>query len=57
MNHISYQLLDEANLKEIFGCDEYGMITVPTASHNNCGSRCVIKLHIQNGKISGLSTD
>lgn len=57
MNQIPYQLLDESALKQKFGCDKHGIITVPTASHNNCGSRCVIRLRIQNGKIIGLSTD
>ncbi|MCI8281472.1 MAG: molybdopterin-dependent oxidoreductase [Lachnospiraceae bacterium] len=57
MNQLSYELLNETYLKEQFGCSKDGIITVPTASHNNCGSRCVIKIRIQNGKILDLSTD
>ena len=57
MDRLTYRLLDEAYLKQTFGCDEDGVITVPTASHGNCGSRCVIKIRIKDGKILGLSTD
>lgn len=57
MNRLSYEVLNETYLKEQFGCSQDGVITVPTASHNNCGSRCVIKIRIQNGKILDLSTD
>lgn len=57
MDRLSYTLLNEDRLKHTFGCNEAGIITVPTASHNNCGSRCVINIRLQNGKILGLSTD
>lgn len=57
MYKIPYQLLDETKLARLFGRDKEGVITVPTASHNNCGGRCVIKIHLKNGKILDLSTD
>ena len=57
MKRIPYTLLNETYLKSIYGCDKDGIITVPTASPNNCGNRCVIKIKIKNGKILGLSTD
>lgn len=56
-HYLPYHLLDENLLAHTFGRQEDGSIIVPTASHNNCGSRCVIRIHIRDGKIIGLSTD
>lgn len=56
-HYLPYKLLDESLLAHTFGRQEDGSIIVPTASHNNCGSRCVIRIHIRDGKIIGLSTD
>lgn len=56
-HYLPCQLLDEDVLARCFGRQNDGSIIVPTASHNNCGSRCVIRIHIKDGKIAGLSTD
>ena len=55
--YLPYRLLDEALLARTFGRQKDGSVIVPTASHNNCGSRCVIRLKIKDGKIRELSTD
>ncbi len=55
--YLPYRLLDEALLARTFGRQKDGSVIVPTASHNNCGSRCVIRIHIKDGNITGLSTD
>ncbi len=54
---LPYRLIDEAILEQQFSRDQDGFLIVPTASHNNCGSRCVIRLKIKDGKIRELSTD
>lgn len=54
---IDYKLLDWEYLKKQYGEDENGVITVPTASLNNCAGRCVVKVQLKDGKIQGIITD
>ena len=54
---IDYKVLDWEYLKETYGIDENGVITVPTASPNNCAGRCVIKIQLKDGKIKGIISD
>lgn len=56
-NRLPYELFDESILEQQFSRDRDGYLIVPTASHNNCGSRCVIRLKIKDGIIRELSTD
>lgn len=54
---IDYELLDWEYLKKRYGMDENGIITVPTASPNNCEGRCILKIQLKGGKIKGIITD
>lgn len=54
---IEYELLDWEYLKDRYGIDEKGIITVPTASPNNCAGRCVVKIQLRDGKIEGIVTE
>lgn len=54
---IAHRLLDWEQLKNSYGMDENGVITVPTASPNNCAGRCVVKVQLKDGKIKGIVTD
>lgn len=54
---IEYKLLDWEYLKQEYGIDENGVISVPTASVNNCAGRCVVKLQLKDKKIIGITTE
>lgn len=54
---IDYKLLDWQYLKERYGIDKNGIITVPTASPNNCAGRCVVKVELKDGKIKGIVSE
>lgn len=54
---IEYELLEWEYLKERYGMDQNGVITVPTASPNNCEGRCIVKIQLKDGKIKGIITD
>ena len=54
---IKYKLLNEEILTRYHPKDKNGIITVKTASHGNCGSRCLIKVHIKEGQILSLDTE
>lgn len=54
---LDYTIFNYNKLKDFYGLNKDGTFTIPTASNCNCNGRCMIKVHIKNGKILHLSSE